>query len=587
MTIFRISIAVALLFLAACAQQPARKDSGPADDAQRRPKVVVAKPAPGRPPLPNVELTEELMFKVMLAEIALQRGQPHVAVPAYLELARETRDPRIAQRATEIAWNARFVPAALEAVSIWLQADPESARARQIMAALLINQSQLQDARPHLEKWLASQKADAGEAFLQLSSLLARHQDKKAVARLMEALAGPYPDVPEARLALAQAAWQADEQALSLSESQAALRLRPGWELAALFEAQVLQRRSNAEALAYFERFLERYPDAKDVRLNYARLLITERRYADARKQFEMLIAAHVENADMVMTVAALAVQMRDYEAAETHLKRVLELDYKDQDAVRLQLGQVNEERKRYDEALKWYAAVGRGPHYINAQGRYAGVLAKQGSLADARRHLQGVSPQNPQQRVQLIQAEAQLLREAGAYQEAFDLLGGALEKLPDNAELLYDQAMAAEKVDRLDIAEGNLRKLIKLRPDHAHAYNALGYTLADRNVRLTEARTLIETAHKLAPDDPFILDSLGWVMFRLGDLKQAVSYLERAFAQRPDAEIAAHLGEVLWAQGERARAQKIWSEALKEHPESDILRDTIKRFLPEQAVAQ
>jgi tetratricopeptide (TPR) repeat protein len=278
---------------------------------------------------------------------------------------------------------------------------------------------------------------------------------------------------------------------------------------------------------------------------------------------------------------------MRDYDAAEMHLKRVLELDYKDHDAVRLQLGEVNEERKRYDEALKWYAAVAPGPRYINAQGRYAGVLAKQGKLAEARRHLQEVSPKTPQERVQLIQAEAQLLREAGAYQEAFDLLGGALEKLPDNAELLYDQAMVAEKVNQLEVLEGNLRKLIKQRPDHAHAYNALGYTLADRNVRLTEARTLIETAHKLAPEDPFILDSMGWVMFRLGDLKQAVSYLERAYAQRPDAEIAAHLGEVLWAQGNRARAQKIWSEALKEHPESDILRETMKRFLPEQAVAQ
>ncbi len=580
----RLIAALACLTLAACAQQPtepaASKSLPATNEAQPQPRVVVAKPGRRQPPLPRQELTEQILFKIMLAEVALQRGQPHVAVSAYVELARETRDPRVAQRATEIAWNARFIAAALEAAGIWLQADPESPQARQVMAALLVNQARLGDALPHLEKWVAASKPNVGPAFQQIAALLARHKEKKAIWELMQALAKPYSDVSEARLAVAQAAWNAEEREAALAEARAALSLRPDWEVAALFQAQVLQRRSSNEALAYLAGYLKQYPQAKDARLNYARLLVNEKNYSEARKQFEVLLADFSQNADVTMAVALLAMQASDFDAAEAQFKRALEMNYKDPDAVRLYLGQVNEERKRYDEALKWYGTVGPGEQYISARARYAGVLAKQGRLSDARKHLQQVNPENNLQRVQLTQAEAHLLREALAYQEAFDLLGQALDTLPENPDLLYDHAMAAEKVNRFDVLESNLRKLIKLRPDHAHAYNALGYTLADRNERLSEARELIETALKLAPEDPFIMDSMGWVLYRLGQNKEGLGYLQRAYALRPDPEIAAHLGEVLWMEGQREEARKIWSEVIKEHPKNEVLQNTIKRFL-------
>jgi tetratricopeptide (TPR) repeat protein len=499
MTAYRFIVLAACAALAACAQGPSRapQDEAPAQGEARPPRGVTATPAPHRPPLPDVELSEELMFKMMMAEVALQRGQPHIAVQTYLELARETRDPRIAQRATEVAWNARFTSAALEAAGIWLQADPGSAQARQLIAALLVNQARLADAQPHLEKWIAADPNSIGQSFLQLSSLLARHNDKAEVFNLMQALAKPYPEVPEARLAVAQAAWNAGNQQVSLDEARAALKLRPDWEIAALFVAQVLQRRSNEEALSYLAEYLKAQPGARDARLNYARLLVTTKNYPEARRQFEVLVAEYPQNADVAMAVALLAVQATDYDAAETQLKRVLELNYKDPDVARFYLGQLNEERKRFDEALKWYSTVSQGEQYISAQSRYAGILAKQGRLPEARKHLQEASASDLQQRVQLTQAEAQLLRDANAYQEAFDVLGQALAKMPDYPDLLYDHAMAAEKVNRLDILEGNLKQLIKLRPDHAHAYNALGYTLADRSQRIEEAYGLIETALK------------------------------------------------------------------------------------------
>jgi tetratricopeptide (TPR) repeat protein len=583
MTAYRFIVLAVCAALAACAQPPPRAvpEETPGPGAAPPPHAVVGKPEAPRPVLPEVELSEELLYKMMLAEVALQRGQPHIAVQTYLELARETRDPRVARRATEVAWNARFSSAALEAAGIWLQVDPGSAQARQVIAALLVNQARIADAQPHLEKWLATGRDSVGQSFLQLSTLLARHKDKPEVLKLMQALAQPYPDVPEARLAVAQAAWNADNQKVSLEEARAALKLRPDWEIAALFVAQVLQRQSNEAALGYLNEYLRDHPKARDARLNYARLLVATKSFPEARRQFEVLVEAYPENADVGMAVALLAMQANDYEAAETQLQRVLKLNYKDPELARFYLGQLNEERKRFDEALKWYATVTQGEQFIAAQSRYAAILAKQGRLPEARKHLQETTARSAQQRVQLTQAEAQLLRDANAYQEAFDLLGQALAKMPDYPDLLYDHAMAAEKVNRLDILEANLKQLIKLRPDHAHAYNALGYTFADRNQRIDEAYRLIETALKLAPDDPFIQDSMGWVLFRMGRGRDGLDFLQRAYQQRPDPEIAAHLGEVLWALNERDQARKIWAESLEAHPNNELLQDTVKRFQP------
>jgi tetratricopeptide (TPR) repeat protein len=583
----RYIVLPACLALFACAQPPQRPDGSvqaPAkSEGKPPPRVVIAKPEPRKPPLPAVDLSEDLLFKMMLAEVAVQRGQPHIAVQAYLELARETRDPRVAQRATEVAWNARFTSAALEAAGIWLQADPGSAQARQIIAALLVNQQQLAEAQPHLERWLAADRSNIGAAFLQLNTLLARHKDKAAVLRLMQALAKPYATVPEARLSVAQAALNANQPQIAVDESRAALELKPDWETAALFVAQSLQRRTgnDEEATRFLGDYLQSHPKSRDVRLNYARLLANAKNYPEARKQFEVLVTEYPQNADVAMAVALLAVQSNDYEAADTHLKRVLELNYKEPDVVRYYLGQLAEERKRLDEALKWYGDVTGGDQYVNAQARYAGILAKQGKLTEARQHLQKATARNNLQRVQLTQAEAQLLREASQHQDAFDLLGRALEQMPNTPDLLYDHAMAAEKVDRLDILESNLKTLIKLRPDHAHAYNALGYTLADRNQRIEEAHGFIETALKLSPEDPFIMDSMGWVLYRMGRGKEGLGYLQKAFKLRPDAEIAAHLGEVLWALGQHDEARKILGTALKDHPNNEVLQGTLKRLVP------
>jgi tetratricopeptide (TPR) repeat protein len=530
--------------------------------------------------LPQQELSQAVLFKLLLAEIALQRGQNNVAVQSYLELTRETKDPRIAQRATEVAWNSRFVGVALETAGIWLAVDPESLQARQILAALLVNQARLADAQPHLEKSLAADKENVGQNFLQLNTLLARHPDKAAVLELTQKLAQPYAPLPEAHFSIAQAAWDAGQGQLALTEIRTALTLRPEWEQAALFQGQLLQRTSNADALAYYQGYLRSYPRAMDVRLNYARLLVTAKQYPEARGEFQALMTEFPNNPDVAMAVGLLSLQLNDYDAAETQLLHALENNYKDPDAIRYYLGQTNEERKRPDEALRWFGSVNGGEQYVPARSRYAAILARQGKLTEARRYLQDAA-RNAQQRVQFTQAEAQLLRDANDYRAAYDVLGQALDKDPSSPELLYDHAMAAEKIDRIDILESNLRKVIQIKPDHAHAYNALGYTLADRSTRLQEAYTLIEQALKLAPEDPFIMDSMGWVLYRMNQNDAALTFLKRAFELRPDAEIAAHLGEVLWAAGQHDAARKIWASALKDHPANEVLLATVKKFSP------
>ena len=584
MKIFKLAVFAPVLALVACAQPPLQSgDAQPGPPAAQapapQPRVVVRPPAQPRV-LPNHELNQGILFKLLLAEIALQRGQVNVAVQSLLEVARETKDPRIAQRATEVAWNARFIRVALETAGIWLAAEPESMQARQVLAALLVNQARLAEALPHLAQSLAADPQNVGANFLQLQTLLARHPDKAAVLQLTQTLAKPYPKLPEAHYSIAQAALNAEQNELALTEIRAALLLRPEWEQAALLQGQLLQRTSNAEARAYFQGYLKGHPRAMDVRLNYARLLVTDQKYAEARSEFQALMKEFPDNPDVALAVGLLSLQLHDFDAAEAQLLRALETNYKDPDAVRLYLGQANEQRQRFDEALRWYGSITGGAQYVPARSHYATILARQGKLDEARKYLQE-SGLNAQQRVQFTQAEAQLLREANDYRGAYDVLGQALEKNPKSPDLLYDHAMAAEKIDRVDVLESNLRQVIQIKPDHAHAYNALGYTLADRNIRLQEAYALIEQALKIAPEDPFIMDSMGWVLYRMGQHDAALVFLKRAFELRPDAEIAAHLGEVLWAAGRPDEARRIWDGALKLSPANEVLLATVKKFSP------
>lgn len=529
--------------------------------------------------LPAQELSPKVFYQIMLAETALQRDRLNLAVTTYLDLARSTRDPRISQRATEVALFARNPQAALGAAHLWSEQDPDSDRARQTLSGLLVAEGKLSEARPYLEQMLSKAGPQTGALFMNLHSLLARHSDKGAVADLMGQLAKPYPKLPEASYAVALADLDAGRNVPALAAVRTAGELRPGWDAAALLHGQVLQSSQGGQAAReYYQGFLDKYPKAQEVRLIYARLLVDDKQFTAARNQFQAILKGAPDNPDLTLAVGLLSMQLHDYAAADSYMRKVLTLGYREPDTVRYYLGQLHEEQKDWTGAQQWYGAVEGGEQYVPSRMRMAAVLARQDRLQEGRDLLHSMPADTAEQKTQLTQADAQLLTDAHQYQAAYDVLSDSLGRTPDSPDLLYDRAMVSEKMNRLDLLETDLRRVIALKPDHAHAYNALGYTLADRTERYSEALELIEKAVALAPGDPFIIDSLGWVQYRLGRLKDAEHNLEDAYERQPDPEIAAHLGQVLWAQGNKDAANKLWQASYKANPDSEVLKSAIQQ---------
>lgn len=569
------------LILSGCARQEIRPlpEQGQAASPPRE-AAVGADTAPAAEAaeagLPAVPLTDELLFRFLLAEIAGQRGMLSLAKETYLDLARSTRDPRVVRRAAEIALYSRDQEAALELARMWLAIEPDSERALQTVVVMLISHGRVEEASPYVEKMLA---ADAATTFMQLPALFAKSRDTAAVHRVVKDLAQKYPQLAEGQYALAQAALQAglvDEAMAALGRAD---ELKPGWQPAALLRAQLLAKSSRSESLAFLKDFLARHPAAQDVRLAYARMLVSANQFEEAHAQFLRLAKALPDSEEIALATGLLALQMGKLEDAETYLSRALELGAEDDGMVRYYLGQVAEERKDYELAANRYLSIAGGEYLFSSRTRLATLLGRQGRVAEARAILKAIEPANDAQKVQLIQAEADLLREARDYAAVFALLDAAVRERPDHVDLLYDRAMAAEKLDKLDVLEADLRKVIRLKPDYAHAYNALGYTLVERTDRLNEAAELLDKALALAPDDPFILDSVGWLNYRKGNLDRALEYLQRAWRLRQDPEIAAHLGEVLWMKGSRDEASRLWKSTLKSHPHNEALIEIIKKF--------
>jgi tetratricopeptide (TPR) repeat protein len=582
---FKILPLCAALLLAAACSQPGVKASQPMATETQAPQPVEAGIDPAAEDaaraeavLPKQPLTPEILFKFLVAEVAGQRGAIGIAQSTYLDLARQTKDPRIARRAAEVSMFARDQAGALEATRLWAAGEQDSARAQQTLAALLLNEGRLGEAEPILRTLL---KDDSANGFLHLSVLMGKMRDPQAALELVERLAADYPALPEARFAVAQAAASGGRFETAIAALQQADSLRPGWEPAALLRAQILGRTSNPEAMRYMRDFLAAHPDAREVRLAYARALVNANQFTEARAEFTRLTGDFPRNAEVSFAAGLLSLQMGDLDAAQDLLTRTLEYSPRDPDTVRYYLGQVAEQKKQPEVAAAHYAEVGSGSYLVPARARQAALLARSGKLGEARALLASTHGENDAQNVRLVQAQSELLRDNDEHAAAFDVLSAGIKRFPDSAELLYDRAMVAEKLDKLDVLEADLRRVIALRPADAQAYNALGYTLADRTGRLAEAVVLLDKALSLAPEDPFILDSVGWAQYRSGNLPRAQEFLERAYKARPDPEIAAHLGEVMWARGKRDEAGKLWQSSLQSHPQNEVLLETLRRLKP------
>jgi tetratricopeptide (TPR) repeat protein len=569
--------------LSACAVAPKQQ---PAVAAASQPAQVEAAPASGEEKLPQVTMTSSMLYQLAKAEFDFRAGNWQGPYLTMLSLAQQTKDPRLARRAAEMAVTAKQADDALAAIKLWRQLDPDSDEATQYYVGLVVLSDNIAEAEPIFQKRLQATPPEArGLVLFQIQQLLLRAQDKAAGAAMLERLVAPYRNTVEGRVVMAQAALARGNKADAVREAEAALAQKPDSEVAVLTLAQATD--DDAKIAALLAQFLAANPNAREVRVAYARVLVNGKQYEQARKEFELLLKARPDEAGTLYALGVLSVQLRDSTAAEQYLTRFAALVEKDTDEERdpskayQVLSQLAEERGDIKAALAWLdkVKVADAKAGFAIQLRRAQLTGKNGDVPAARRLLAELKPVEPSAQAQVVLVESQVLRDAGQIPQAYALLERGAKRFPANPDLLYDYALMAEKTGRLDLMEKTLREVMKQAPDNHHAYNALGYSLAERNVRLPEAYALIDKALKMAPDDPFIMDSMGWVQYRMGNLNEAEALLRRAYALRSDPEIAVHLGEVLWQKGNKADAQQLWRAARAKDPNNDTLRSTLARL--------
>ena len=529
----------------------------------------------------------EFVFKYLAAEVAGQRGELGLSTKLFFDLAKSSRDVRLAERAAKVAMYSKNAQAALETAKLWLELDANSTEAQQAATQLYVINGDLNAAKPLLQKLLEKEDTRAN-GFLYLNSLLSHQANKTNVLQLVQDLAAPYPQLAEAHFTIGQAAFQANNLQLALSETIRANQLRPNWEIAAIQQADILFSTSPDQAISFYRSFLNDTPDANDARLNLARMLIKQSRFNEAKPELLKLSKLANSNPEILVVVGLLSLQSNEFSDAEKYFLQALNSNIKNKDPIYLYLGQIAEKNNNDAEAVNWYSKVQQpgekassqqADHYLDAKLSMANVMSRTQGADAAIQMLDDLENLSDAQLAQVITAQANLLAQAKRFQESYELLGKAVANMPNSNELIYDYAMAAERVQQFTVLETQLRKLIKIKPDFAQAYNALGYSFAERNVKLEEANKLIAKALELSPNDHYIMDSMGWVQYRLGNLDKAFECLNKAYNLQNDAEIAAHLGEVLWKQGKQDEASKIWADTLKVSPDNDLLLKTIKRF--------
>lgn len=542
----------------------------------------------------NSAMDGELFYQLLLGEFSAQRGEPGVGYSLMLDAARKTNDTRLFQRAVEIALQARAGESALQAARAWKQAQPASRDANRYVLQILIGLNRLDETVEPLRREVAL--AETRERNLTIATLPAyfvRSSDKKLAAEVLEqALEESLRNTtqgPSAWSAVGRMRLEAGDSNGALEAARRGQALDPRAEGPVLLALGLMSPQlPGAEAIV--RKYMEGRP-LPGVRLAYARALLDAQRYAEAGQQVQLVTSEKPDLAEAWLIRGTLELQDNRLDAAERSLRQFLDLmqSRRGSNGVEepnralaqayLSLAQISEQRKDFKQAEAWLARISSPEDMVRTQSRRAGMLARQGKINEARELIRNLPERSPADARVKLSSEVQLLRDNRLYAQAYELLAEATQRDPRDYDLLYDQATLAEKLGRLDEMERILRRIIAEKPEYHHAYNALGYSLADRNVRLAEARQLILKALEFAPDDPFITDSLGWVEFRDGNKAEALRVLQKAYRARPDAEIAAHLGEVYWSLGQREQALSIWREGLQLNATNETLVETLKRL--------
>ena len=520
----------------------------------------------------------DLVFRLLLAEIASQRGELNLASELFLDLAKQTDSALLAERATRLTGFTRNGTIALEASKVWNELNKDSIDAQQALSEILIANNKLNEAKPILQKLLLKEKTRAS-GFLYLNSMLSHVSDKKAVLILVTDLAQPYPKLAEAHFAIAHAAWVGKDQKVYEKELATINQIKPDWEMPALFKGQILAKESPEKALNFYSDFLSKYPKSNDVRLEFAKLLTNGRKFNEAKNEFIRLVNASNSSAEITLAVALLSVELEDYDLAEKYFLQSLKKNPKDKDQIFIYLAKISDKKNQGDAAITWLNKVGDGNHFIESKLIAAEIIAKKESIDKALVFLSTLKSDSQDEKLSIVQLKTSLLTRSNRHQEAFQLLQNEAPNFAQSPEFKFDYALLADKLSKYDLMEKLLREAIKIRPDYAVAYNALGYSFADRNINLEDAKKYIELALSISPNNHYILDSMGWLYFRLGKLESALSFIQKAYDVQPDPEIAAHLGEILWAQGKKKEANDVLELSLQSFPDNEVLKEAFKRL--------
>jgi len=565
---------LAVLLTPACASL---SSLGNSDSAPLEEQAVEVNPA-----LQHTDPFANAAYDLMVAEIALNQGDTVLAIERYRALALSQQNPEIAERAVRIAVYGQDLEAAIEIAQRWVELEPERLEARQVIAAIYIRQGKADDALSYIDDLIDTSNLDDAELFPPLIGILAREKNTDTVLEVSAGIAHEYPERAYAQYLHGMLSAQngRPEAALEYLDRSLALEEIDGVYAA---RARVLLRLGRAgEAVVSLQKAVESNPTDQNLRLTYARLLVDIKEYDKARVEFEKLHEASPDDAELLYTLGLLSLESQRLDDAEKYMMMLVRMDERDGET-QYYLGRIYENRKQYDKAIEWYEQVHVGDYQFDARLRIADMLGLAGKTDQAIEHLDVMlkGSQSDSTLVRIYIAKGELLRQARRYEDSMVVFNTSLEIVPGNSDLLYARALVAERLGRIDQLEADLKVILETEPDNAHALNALGFTLADQTDRIEEAYAYLKRAIEIMPEDPAIIDSLGWVYYRMGRYEEAIGLLRTALSHFDDAEIAAHLGEVLWVSGQQQEARGIWQKALKKSPDDPALQEVMQRFIP------
>ena len=524
------------------------------------------------------EANAEFVYKFLLAEIALQRNDPNAAGHLYLDLAKLTKNSLLAQNAAQLGSMVRNGRLALDAADVWSKLDPKSADAQKVLAEMYIASGNLAKARPIVKKILESEESK-GDGFLYLNNILSRVENKTNALRFIVDIAKPYPNMVEAHFAVAHTAHMAGNETIRDRELKIVDSLDPKWETSILFKGAILFQQDPNQAIDEYKKFINKNPKSNSVRLELAKALVQTEKYAEAKQHFEQLVNSPLASSDLSLTVALLALESGDDLVAEKYLKQALERKHPSPDQIYMYLARIYAQREDLANVLNWVEKISAGPMFVDSRIFAAQSIRAKNGVSDAIKYLEQFKSLDRQEKLKFLQLKTSFLYNDNQYQQAINLMLSEEEKYNDSAEFYFDFGLLYEKNKDFESMEKHLKKAISLKPDYAIAYNALGYSYADRNIKLDDAKKYIEIALSIDPQNHYILDSMGWVYFRLGNYDIAYEFITKAYTIQEDPEIAAHLGEVLWKQGKQNEAISIWQSSLEKFPENLILIETKNRL--------